>query len=444
MILHGRRLRVILRINATGCVIRHIAGKENVIADHLSRGGWVRSLPQDGDIESNPGPTPPCQDCPFSWIPLAVSVGLLILMYIGGDCYFLRRRWLLILSGDVESNPGPTDCSCCSGPSIFMDRDVPTVIMVFLGLFLLHIGVYLLFMLLEYLRRPGKIWGGKTSSELPDILTNFQPSQPQTRKRRPRGWIPLIILLLGIPRPSTGQTHTISPASLIPDVGIRANTPVQLCQLYDPLLKPDEVGHIYNHELSLTWNTKHKTFILPEWLRLPNTTKTVWCIDSRAKIQGSLPIFRDSNVTSLLTLHLTRTSAQMTTYVTFYFKMGTKERTSSLTLDAGRIKKRRILLPIGMHSSIIPWKISFHHTYINQDVPIIRSQDILTVTHEYLQNKWNSPHTNLLLQTITLDEEWFVKQDLPTATGELLSTNYVETNRELWECDKTPYERTLR
>ena len=59
--LHGRRARVVLRIDTTGCIIRHIEGKKNVIADHLSRNGWVKTAPLrnlqlDGDIESNPGP----------------------------------------------------------------------------------------------------------------------------------------------------------------------------------------------------------------------------------------------------------------------------------------------------------------------------------------------------------------------------------------------------
>ena len=90
--IHGRRARVVLRINATACVIRHIPGKHNVLADHLSRNGWDQEI-------------------------------ALIVHYPPTNA---TRRWLknmqpaiklqvpctppapsLMMSGDIEPNPGP-------------------------------------------------------------------------------------------------------------------------------------------------------------------------------------------------------------------------------------------------------------------------------------------------------------------------------------------------
>ena len=422
----------------------------------------------DGDVESNPGPLPQCAECPLNHWGLIIGIVLIVLGFLGFDSWILRKRLALLRAGDVESNPGPLDCSRCTDANIFLDRDVPQILLVFIIIFLMHIVVYATLMSLCEYRRTGKFLGGTfdTSNSksdksdnvaskngavtLPDLVKNSRPSvkPPRTNELTPqkgRSFLLTALILLGLTTPSRGMLRTISPSGMLPVTGIRAHTPVKLCQIISPNIQKDEIRKIHNEFVSISWTTTDKTFIIPDMITMPNTTlpnDRLICTNARGtQIGAFFPVFNQS---SLLNLHITRTSATLETYFTFYYKWGVKLENTNMTVKEGRLHRRKIPLPREFPSISIPYKVTYYTTFLNQNTAISREQDTVLISHDFLQNSWQTRTKTSVTQIIELRQDWKIQDTVRLQTGQLLSTNYLESNRDLWECSKTPFSRTLR
>ena len=359
-------------------------------------------------------------------------------------------EWTQENSGDIETNPGPTDCTTCTNSRIFMDRDLPLILFIFACLTLAHALLYIVYCIFCRIRTDGKFWGGKVcrssaTQPVPDLLQNSHLSTPTEQRKHSKLHLGLLLLLLlGLANNTEGSLRTIPAKGMIPLKGIRKHTPVKICQLMDPYIQKDEIKQITNDDVTITWNTKEKVFILPTMVQLPNATVMLICVKPKDEHKGLKDHSNMTSRTSKVRIHLTRTTANIKTNLTFYFKWKGKTWTSNLTIKAGRIVQQRMPLPNNMPTISIPYEITYVNTYINQDTPILRTHDQLYVTHDFLTNKWKASNKLLTNKKIFLDSDWYVKDQLTSPTGELLPTNYMETKRDLWECEKEPFSRTLR
>ena len=112
------------------------------ITDHLSRNGWVKSLTHDGDVESNPGPDSPQQlqlqqdilrVLQWKHQYLARVTHLQVTNKLDEYCTFTEWLEAMLLSGDIETNPGPLpNCDMCPMPYHLQMIGITLVVLAFL------------------------------------------------------------------------------------------------------------------------------------------------------------------------------------------------------------------------------------------------------------------------------------------------------------------------